>query len=139
MPLLLMIVLAAAVLDDAHLVTAAVGEHDIEADDTSSLRVTLASGIRLDAYPQLRQLAWQLPGVEDLSGKEALELYERNWRHVDVAGLTPDERAFLVSNGFHAPLQRAIRPNRRYAERTRAVLRRSTTLVAALLTWAARR
>jgi transcriptional regulator with XRE-family HTH domain len=64
----------------------------------------LPERIRLEAYPQLRQLAWQLPGVEDLSGKEALELYERNWRHVDVGGLTPDERALVraLSQAFGA-------------------------------------
>jgi alpha-amylase/alpha-mannosidase (GH57 family) len=30
--------------------------------------------------------------------------------------LTPEERTFLVANGFHAPVDRAIRPNRRYLE-----------------------
>jgi len=55
----------------------------------------LPERIRLDAYPQLQQLAWQLPGVEELGPKEALELYERNWRHVDVARLTPAERSLV--------------------------------------------
>lgn len=55
----------------------------------------LPERIRLAAYPQLQQLAWQLPGVEDLSPKEALELYERNWRHVDTARLTPEERSLV--------------------------------------------
>lgn len=55
----------------------------------------LPERIRLDAYPQLKQLAWQLPGVEDLSPKEALDLYERNWRHVDARRLTPDEAALV--------------------------------------------
>lgn len=55
----------------------------------------LPERIRLDAYPQLRQLAWQLPGVEDLGAKEAFDLYERNWRHVDTARLTPEERSLV--------------------------------------------
>lgn len=64
----------------------------------------LPDRIPVDAYPQLRQLAWQLPGVEELGGKEALELYERNWRHVDVAALTPEERALVraLSQAFGA-------------------------------------
>ena len=55
----------------------------------------LPERIRLDDFPQLKQLAWQLPGVEDVSPKEALDLYERNWRHVDVARLTSAERVLL--------------------------------------------
>jgi transcriptional regulator with XRE-family HTH domain len=47
--------------------------------------------IRLDEYPQLRQLAWQLEGVTQLTPREALDLYERNWRHVDRAGLSQKE------------------------------------------------
>jgi transcriptional regulator with XRE-family HTH domain len=55
----------------------------------------LPERIRLDGYPQLKQLAWQLPGVEDLSPKEALDLYERNWRHVDARRLTPEEASLV--------------------------------------------
>lgn len=55
----------------------------------------LPERIRLDAYPQLQQLAWQLPGVEDVSPRQALELYERNWRHVDTARLTAAERSLV--------------------------------------------
>ena len=55
----------------------------------------LPERIRLDAFPQLKQLAWQLPGVEDVSPKEALDLYERNWRHVDATRLTPPEAGLV--------------------------------------------
>ena len=55
----------------------------------------LPERIRLDDYPQLRGLAWQLPGVQDLSPQEALDLYERNWRHVDRASLLPAERSLI--------------------------------------------
>jgi transcriptional regulator with XRE-family HTH domain len=51
--------------------------------------------IRLDDYPQLRKLAWQLPGVKELGPKEALDLYERYWRHVDRASLSPTESALI--------------------------------------------
>ena len=51
--------------------------------------------IRLDAYPQLKKLAWQLQGVDELSPKDALALYERNWRHVDRASLSPEETALV--------------------------------------------
>lgn len=51
--------------------------------------------IRLDRYPQLQKLGWQLRGVEELAPKEALALYERNWRHVDVAALSPEEAALI--------------------------------------------
>jgi hypothetical protein len=43
----------------------------------------------------LKQLAWQLPGVEDVSPKEALDLYERNWRHVDIRRLSPEEASLV--------------------------------------------
>jgi transcriptional regulator with XRE-family HTH domain len=39
--------------------------------------------IRLEDYPQLRRLAWQRKRVDQIAPKEALKLYERNWRHVD--------------------------------------------------------
>ena len=57
--------------------------------------VPLPERIRLQDYPQLEKLAWQLQGVDDLSPREALELYERNWRHVDRASLSPQEAALI--------------------------------------------
>jgi transcriptional regulator with XRE-family HTH domain len=55
----------------------------------------LPARVRLEDYPQLRGLAWQQHGVEDLSPEDALSLYERNWRHIDPARLEPRERALL--------------------------------------------
>lgn len=54
-------------------------------DTNSPAQAQLPTGnkIRLVDYPQLKRLAWQLPGVEQLTPQEALSLYERNWRHVD--------------------------------------------------------
>jgi transcriptional regulator with XRE-family HTH domain len=55
------------------------------------------SRIRLGEYPQLKRLAWQLHGVDDLTPAEALSLYERNWRHVDHGAMEPHERALVRS------------------------------------------
>lgn len=64
--------------------------------------------VRLDRYPQLQRLAWQQPGVTELTAREALALYERNWRHVDQAKLAPQERelvdALVKSVGGGRPL-----------------------------------
>lgn len=51
--------------------------------------------VRVDDYPALRQLAWQLPGVTELSPRLALDLYERNWRHLDRDRLAPHEQQLL--------------------------------------------
>lgn len=51
--------------------------------------------IGLADYPQLRQLAWQVHGANDLTPVEALGIYERNWRHVDVQALIPRERDLI--------------------------------------------
>lgn len=52
--------------------------------------------IRLDDYPQLRSLAWQVRnGDLILAPHEALGLYERNWRHLDREALGPGERALI--------------------------------------------
>lgn len=53
--------------------------------------------VRLDRYPQLQRLAWQQPGVTELSAQEALAVYERNWRHIDEAKLDPQERALITA------------------------------------------
>jgi transcriptional regulator with XRE-family HTH domain len=55
----------------------------------------LPERIRIADYPQLRQLAWQLEGVEEFTPREALDLYERNWRHVDKAALSAGELALI--------------------------------------------
>lgn len=51
--------------------------------------------IRLRAYPELKKLAWQLQGVDEISPQDALNLYERNWRHLDRAALSEDEAALI--------------------------------------------
>lgn len=51
--------------------------------------------IRLADYPQLKQLAWQVHGTDELKPAEALSIYQRNWRHVDVKALDPRERELI--------------------------------------------
>ena len=51
--------------------------------------------IDLQKYPQLKQLAWQVQGTNELKPAEALDIYERNWRHVDASALEPQERHLI--------------------------------------------
>ncbi len=55
----------------------------------------LPARLPLDAYPQLKSLVWQRHGVAELSPEDALNLYERNWRHMNPASLVPAERALI--------------------------------------------
>ncbi|WP_198937834.1 hypothetical protein [Pelomonas sp. KK5] len=52
--------------------------------------------LRLDHYPQLQLLAWHTPGIKELTARDALSLYERNWRHVDQDRLQPQERELIA-------------------------------------------
>lgn len=51
--------------------------------------------IRLADYPQLKQLAWQVHGTDALTPVEALGIYERNSRHLDLQALEPRERHLI--------------------------------------------
>lgn len=46
-------------------------------------------------YPQLQAIAWQLRADTKLTGIDALQLYERNWRHVDRDAMSDNERALV--------------------------------------------
>ena len=61
----------------------------------AALPSALPAAVHLDDYPALKQLAWQLPGVTELSPARALDLYERNWRHLDREDLAPQERRLI--------------------------------------------
>ena len=50
--------------------------------------------LRIRDYPQLALLAWNRV-VPDISGEEAFDLYEHNWRFVDPETLTPEEAALI--------------------------------------------
>jgi transcriptional regulator with XRE-family HTH domain len=56
---------------------------------------SLPERVRLADFPQLKRLAWQLHGVDEISPADALSLYERNWRHIDRSRMEPAERALL--------------------------------------------
>jgi len=60
-------------------------------------RAALPARVRLADYPQLKRLAWQLHGVDEVTPLQALGLYERNWRHVEVDALEPHERALVAA------------------------------------------
>lgn len=51
--------------------------------------------IHLSDFPQLRKLAWQVTGVDTLTPVEALDIYERNWRHLDESALIDEERKLI--------------------------------------------
>lgn len=51
--------------------------------------------VRVGDFPQLRAIAWQLRADTTLPGVEALQLYERNWRHVDQSAMADAERALV--------------------------------------------
>ena len=55
----------------------------------------LPGTIPLANYPQLRQLAWHIPGVDAITPEDALNLYERNWRHVDQHAMDEDEKMLV--------------------------------------------
>ena len=48
--------------------------------------------VRIADYPQLKRLAWQVHGTGELAPREALDIYERNRRHLDLPALQPAER-----------------------------------------------
>lgn len=50
----------------------------------NELNLTTKSKIALSKYPQLKKLAWQIKKTQKLSPQEAFNLYERNWRHIDL-------------------------------------------------------
>jgi transcriptional regulator with XRE-family HTH domain len=68
---------------------------DMAESEARADRMKLPKRIRLTDYQELKKLAWQLHGVDELSPREALNLYERNWRHVDRAALSKDEAALI--------------------------------------------
>jgi transcriptional regulator with XRE-family HTH domain len=51
--------------------------------------------IRLADYPQLKRVAWQVHGVDEVAPAEAFGLYERNARHLDTKAMDAQERELL--------------------------------------------
>lgn len=46
-------------------------------------------------FPQLRLIAWNRNPHEAITGAEAFDLYEHNWRFVDATAMPSHERAML--------------------------------------------
>lgn len=70
------------------------------ADATAAAHVPDRTGwiparVALADYPQLRALAWQVHGTDTLTPVEALGIYERNARHLDIQAMSADEQALL--------------------------------------------
>jgi len=70
-----------------------VGVADAESGLTESRRKGwIPARVRITDYPQLKDLAWQVHGTDELTPREALGIYERNWRHLDLQAMEPAER-----------------------------------------------
>lgn len=65
------------------------GRDAAETDVTPTVPVR----IPLADYPQLKSLAWQVHGSDTLTPVEALDIYERNARHLEMDAMTPRELA----------------------------------------------
>ena len=58
-------------------------------------RAKLPEKIPVAQYKELKRLAWQLKKTKELTPQEALNLYERNWRHIDLKSLSKAEKKFI--------------------------------------------
>lgn len=65
------------------------------AQQPASLPSWIPVRIPISRFPKLRQLAWHVQGSDELTPREALDIYERNWRHVDVDSLSDEERKLV--------------------------------------------
>lgn len=63
--------------------------------DTEERKGWLPARVRLSDYPQLKQIAWQVRGTNELTPVEALGIYERNARHLDMATMEARERDLI--------------------------------------------
>jgi transcriptional regulator with XRE-family HTH domain len=62
---------------------------------TVGRRGSIPAHVPLADYPQLERLAWHVRDTESVSAREALDIYERNQRHLDMDGMTTKERQLL--------------------------------------------
>lgn len=51
--------------------------------------------VRVENFTQLRDLCWNRPANTVLDGRDALALYERNWRFVDKEAFDGEEQKLL--------------------------------------------
>jgi transcriptional regulator with XRE-family HTH domain len=68
------------------------------AAETEKLRKDwIPARIHLVDYPELRRLAWQVHGTDELTPIEALNIYDRNVRHTDPSALEPREQHLIAA------------------------------------------
>lgn len=72
-----------------------VSSTDVAAGPIAHPPLWIPARVRLADYPQLKQLAWQVHGTDELTPAEALSIYERNARHLDAQALEPAERMLI--------------------------------------------
>lgn len=65
-----------------------------EASNAASA-LTIPSEIKLADYPQLKQLAWHIRGLDTLTPIEAFGIYDHNWRHLDKESLDNKEKSLI--------------------------------------------
>lgn len=70
-------------------------ESDAQVNALEAQTAEVPPQIRLADYPQLKQIAWGLRGIDALTPVEALGLYERNWRHLDLQAMQPREHSLV--------------------------------------------
>lgn len=83
-----------AALDMASQARLTVPQPEVEADHEKR-KGGVPARIRLADYPQLRSLAWHVHGTDTLTPTEALGIYERNERHMDLQAMSAKEQALL--------------------------------------------
>ena len=66
-------------------------ENAASGDDVGKLPVRLS----FSDYPQVKELAWHVQGVDELSLVEAHSIYERNKRFLDVEKLSDSEQKLI--------------------------------------------
>jgi hypothetical protein len=72
-----------------------VTDTNTRASSSRKAAAQLPSKIRVADHSQLKRLAWQLKEAKEITPKEALEIYERNWRHVDLKKMSLREQELL--------------------------------------------
>ena len=72
-----------------------IGSGETDSPQTVDRSGWIPARVALADYPQLRALAWQVHGTDTLTPPEALDIYERNARHLDLKAMSGDEQALL--------------------------------------------
>lgn len=79
-------------------------DKSVRAKEESSIPIR----VKLSDYAGLKQLAWQVHGLDTLTPIEARDIYERNWRHLEISLLDASERhlinALKIGLGGNFPL-----------------------------------